>query len=120
RSDLTVLESINLAAVLVDFSSRPYLRFKKTMTNNNGEEQKDENITGDKNTEDNVVGLPLKEEKPPLKPRSIKLVVVLALLFLLVIASYTIVQHYATPNCMTWKEIQFESVDCEDGSEAAV
>ena len=120
-SDLTILESINLAAVLVAFRPRPYLRFKEAMTTSKEKDLRVKENGGNKSEKSNEVKeLRHLNDKTALKTLWGKLFFAVGILLLVVIAGVGIIQFYDTSQCMTWKTIQFETVDCDDQPQGEV
>ncbi|HLA56207.1 MAG TPA: hypothetical protein VK623_08915 [Flavobacterium sp.] len=131
QSGLKDLESTNLAAVLVDYKLRPFIRFKEMelpteeptepvkppyiVVNTKNEELPNEVVakSDSESTEENI---PLKiEDKNPEPEGKLWLYIITFIMFIL-LAFAIKKQWFPEKNCMVWKGDHFEAVCCDDKS----
>tara|TARA_R110002126_G_scaffold282681_1_gene431232 strand:- start:320 stop:1195 length:876 start_codon:yes stop_codon:yes gene_type:complete len=124
ETDLADIEAVNIAAILVDFNSRPYLKFSKQ------EALKKENIpstsieslnTGDvfgatEFIKKNTISADLPIQPSFLKKKKLSLYqkkVVIPGMLLIIMLSGIGYSFLPKKECMQWQKDHYEAVDCE-------
>lgn len=101
-------ELVNLTAVLVDFNPRPFLKFKKSTIDKNGDYSKslesDEPLTTNPTTDTN--------KKSNLKKKLIFGFLGFTALFSIGYTAKDLVLH--TKECMQWQEDHYVEIDCQE------
>jgi len=111
ETNLVDVEAINLAAILVDFQPRPFLKFSKSDWN------KDSTKTGEfpgfnkKNEEIHT----LKHTGQSLKNRFLEKISKKMILIVLMVLSFAYTSYFVfqKKQCMQWSDDHYEIVDCE-------
>lgn len=101
ETDLTDIEGINMAAILVDFNPRPFAKFKNL-------DYESEAISTE--------GLKLEEDEPVAVPNvsfNKKRVVLLLLGLCIFLVGYTSKKMFFSDDCMQWNGTYYEKVHCE-------
>jgi len=119
NSELSAIESINLAAAVVDFQPRPFLRFKDKIV---AEDPKlDKSVPQDQNeTEPEKTGSATADEvdrnpaaskaMDPNKRNRFAFYIIVGIIMLL--ACIGVIAMSIRPQCMKWNEVQYEEVNC--------
>lgn len=135
ETDLNDIEAVNLAAILVDFKDRPYLKYSKKEVEKNKElaPQQGEKINEKKN-------FPIEKEATPQIPKSLLDIPVIpigktntekenpiflyiknhkilsgAVILLIFLSSFLSIKTLIKENqCMTWKKDHFEEIACDE------
>ncbi len=122
ETDLTDIEAVNIAAILVDFNPRPYLKFtkqqafqKENIPNRKIENPDTNTLNGaiesvKKNNFDHAVQ-PMFFKKKEVSFYSKKLVIP-CLLALMILSSLAYV-YLPRKECMQWQKDHYEAVNCE-------
>lgn len=112
---------VEIAAIIADFSPRPYSRYltvDRTPTHDpNWAEGKADLDQPSAETEDqgqflSPMGVKLASAPNIIRPTN-KIVFVLAALLVLVVIGYVIKRNFTAGNCLQWRDDHFEQVDCE-------
>nr|WP_294777205.1 hypothetical protein [uncultured Flavobacterium sp.] len=108
-TDSNDTETINLAAILVDFKPRPFLKFVKLGKN-------EEDILGEDSAEDKELGTSKPESIPEKKETSLKKKLIFGLIGFTGLFSigYT-AKDLVLPEkeCMQWQNDHYEPIDCK-------
>ncbi|PJJ07042.1 hypothetical protein CLU83_0174 [Flavobacterium sp. 1] len=114
KTDLSDIEGINIAALLVDFNPRPFNRYRQNKGTHeiNDEifsEEMDDEIEG--NSKD--LGVVIKEE---VNNKTMRKRIIIPLAFVsLFFMGYTVKNIiFPSKECMQWKENHYEAVDCSN------
>jgi hypothetical protein len=111
ETNLVDVEAINLAAILVDFQPRPFLKFSKS-DRNVGSEKTEEFAGLDKKNE--TLHIPMAT-KPYLKNTFFEKTSTKTVLIILVALSFAFTCYFTfqKKQCMQWSGDHYETVDCE-------
>jgi hypothetical protein len=117
ETDLSDIEGINIAALLVDFNPRPFNRYRQNkgtheINDENFPEEEDDEIEG--NGED--LGVAIKKGVITLDNKTMRKRVIIPLVFVsLFFMGYTAKNIIFPPKeCMQWKVNHYEAVDCSN------
>ena len=119
ETDLTDLNAINLAAMLVDFSPRPFgLYAYRDDFNNNSSQDLIDNTTP-KNSKDEQTHLEIVSKKTHKLNRNLKKKITIGLLSLIGLGSigFTVKNTlFKNKECMQWEKNHYEIVDCQSNN----
>lgn len=115
ETDLTDLNAINLAAMLVDFNPRPFGLYAYREDFNNSSQDLINNTTS-KNSENEETSLEIVNKKTHKLNSNLKKKITIGLLSFIGLGSigFTVKNIIAPdPECMQWKKNHYEIVDCK-------
>lgn len=110
ETDLSNKEGINLAAILVDYEPRPYLKFEKS---NIEVEPDDLNETEEIKPDKDKIDTTDKIDKPNIGLKKKIGIGVLSVLTLFSVGYTTKEIVFPTKECMQWQKDHYELVDCD-------
>jgi hypothetical protein len=108
ETNLVDVEAINLAAILVDFQPRPFLKFSKSdWTKNSGKKE----FAGlDKKNEEFYTSIQIKHS---LKNTFLEKISIKTVLIILTALSLVFYIKFQKKQCMQWADDHYEIVDCD-------
>jgi hypothetical protein len=110
-TNLVDVEAINLAAILVDFQPRPFLKFSKSDWNKDAAKMKEFPGLHKKNEEIHTLKHTEQSHKNTfLEKISKKMVLIVLIVLSFAFTSYFVFQK---KQCMQWSDDHYELVDCE-------
>jgi hypothetical protein len=110
ETNLVDVEAINLAAILVDFQPRPFLKFSKSDWNKDA--AKIEEFAGSKKNEEIHT---LKHTGQSFKNTFLEKISKKMILIVLIVLSFAFTSYFVfqKKQCMQWSDDHYELVDCE-------
>lgn len=111
ESDLTDMEGVNIAAILVDFNPRPFRKFSKIIIN--GQEDIEEEIEN-KLTLQGIKGEVLQELPEKVKASNNSFKKRIAIGSFILLSAFGMKQTiFKDKDCMQWQEDHFERLECD-------